>query len=94
MQCTAASFEPVKYNELLHTLAAWNNMRNTAETGGRKTENISRVPQKKKGGGEFREPEGGSLFVTQEPGANRAVVKHMLMFIQEHKRQSVHEGAF
>lgn len=34
------------------------------------------------------------LFVTQEPGANRAVVKHMLMFIQEHKRQSVHKGVF
>lgn len=47
-----------------------------------------------KKGGRLGEPGGGLLLVTQEPGANGAVVKHMLMFIQEHKRQSVHEGFF
>lgn len=62
------------------------------EDGGGRTENIPRVPLKKEG--RFGEPGGGLLLVTQEPAANGAVVKHMLMFIQEHKRQSVHEGVF
>lgn len=49
---------------------------------------------KKRGAEGFGEPGGGLLLVTQEPGANGAVVKHMLMFIQEYKRQSVHKGFF
>lgn len=53
MQLTAAFFEPVKCNELLHTPVAWNNTRNTAETWGKRKGKegwkISLVCHKKEG---------------------------------------------